>query len=68
MAMKLDTVVPFGRSLSEYTQMFSLTATDLSQRILGVGDGPASFNAEATQPKGTVISVDPIYCFTGAAI
>jgi hypothetical protein len=68
MAMKLDTVVPFGRSLDEYTKMFSLTTTDLSQRILGVGDGPASFNAEATQQQGTVVSVDPIYCFTGAEI
>jgi hypothetical protein len=68
MAMKLDIVVPFGRSLDEYTRMFGLTANDLSQRILGVGDGPASFNAEATQQQGTVISVDPIYCFTGAEI
>ncbi|WP_404788057.1 SAM-dependent methyltransferase [Altericista sp. CCNU0014] len=68
MAMKLDAVVPFGRSLDEYTRMFDLTAADLSQRILGVGDGPASFNAEATQQCGTVISVDPIYCFTGAEI
>jgi hypothetical protein len=68
MAMQLDAVVPFGRSLDEYTQMFGLTATDLSQQILGVGDGPASFNAEATQQQRMVISVDPIYCFTGAEI
>jgi hypothetical protein len=68
MAMQLDTVVPFGRSLDEYTQMFGLTATDLSHRILGVGDGPASFNAEASQKGTTVISIDPIYCFTGAEI
>lgn len=66
--MKLDAVVPFGRSLAEYTEMFSLTATDLSQRILGVGDGPASFNVEASQQGATVVSVDPIYCFSGAEI
>jgi hypothetical protein len=68
MAMQLDTVVPFGRSLDEYTHIFTLTPQDLSQRILGVGDGPASFNAEASQQGGTVVSIDPIYCFTGAEI
>jgi hypothetical protein len=68
MAMQLDAVVPFGRSLDEYTHMFNLTVRDLSQRILGVGDGPASFNAEASQRGGTVVSIDPIYCFTGAEI
>jgi hypothetical protein len=68
MAMQLDGVVPFGRSLKEYTLMFNLSAADLAQRILGVGDGPASFNAEATQQGASVISVDPIYCFTGAEI
>jgi hypothetical protein len=67
-AMQLDEVVPFGRSLDEYTQMFGLTPTDLSHRILGVGDGPASFNAEASQQGASVISIDPIYCFTGAEI
>jgi hypothetical protein len=66
--MQLDAVVPFGRSLDEYTQMFGLTPTDLSHRILGVGDGPASFNAEASQQGASVISIDPIYCFTGAEI
>ena len=48
MAMKLEKVVPFGRSLDEYIKMFKLTVADLGKRILGVGDGPASFNAEAT--------------------
>jgi hypothetical protein len=68
MAMQLDAVVPFGRSLDEYIHMFNLSAMDLSQRILGVGDGPASFNAEASQKGSTVVSIDPIYCFTGAKI
>jgi hypothetical protein len=68
MAMQLDAVVPFGRSLDEYIHMFNLTAMDLSQRILGVGDGPASFNAEVSQQGGMVVSIDPIYCFAGAEI
>ena len=68
MAMQLDAVVPFGRSLDEYTHMFNLTPQDLSQGILGVGDGPASFNAEASQQGAAVISIDPIYCFSGAEI
>ncbi len=68
MVMKLDTVVPFGRSLDEYIQMFSLTPTDLGQRILGIGDGPASFNAEATQRGIQVTSVDPVYAFSGTEI
>ncbi len=45
MAMKLDDVVPFGRSFHEYRLMFGLTEEDLDKRIIGVGDGPASFNA-----------------------
>jgi SAM-dependent methyltransferase len=68
MVMKLDTVVPFGRSLDEYIRMFTLTPTELDQRILGIGDGPASFNAEATQRGMKVTSVDPVYEFSGAEI
>jgi len=68
MAMKLETVVPFGRSLDEYIKMFDLTAVDLGRRILGVGDGPASFNAEATQLGYHIMSIDPIYQFSSAEI
>ncbi|MBC7969785.1 MAG: SAM-dependent methyltransferase [Verrucomicrobia bacterium] len=68
MAMKLETVVPFGRSLNEYIKMFDLTDVDLGKRILGVGDGPASFNAEATQLGYRVTSIDPIYQFSSAEI
>ncbi|GAB4383187.1 MAG: SAM-dependent methyltransferase [Elainellaceae cyanobacterium] len=64
MAMKLEKVVPFGRSLDEYTQMFRLSEADLAKQILGVGDGPASFNAEATKQGSKVISIDPIYEFS----
>lgn len=41
--------------------MFALTEADLRGRILGCGDGPASFNAEATRRGATVVSCDPIY-------
>ena len=68
MVMKLDRVVPFGRSLDEYTRMFNLSPDDLQKSILGVGDGPASFSAEGT-PKGyNITSIDPIYQFDGAEI
>ena len=63
MVMKLSNVVPFGRSLQEYCKMFNLTSDDLKLNILGVGDGPASFNAELTANGGHVVSVDPIYAF-----
>ena len=68
MAMQLEKVVPFGRSLDEYIKMFALSETDLNQRILGVGDGPASFNAEATKLGFNVTSIDPIYQFSGVEI
>lgn len=68
MAMKLETVVPFGRSLDEYINMFNLTDVDLSKRLLGVGDGPASFNAEATKLGYQVTSIDPIYQFSASEV
>lgn len=68
MVMKLDRVVPFGRSLDEYTKMFNLSSTDLQKHILGVGDGPASFNAEGTAKGYNITSIDPIYQFSGAEI
>lgn len=68
MAMMLEKVVPFGRSFDEYVQMFNLSPADLAQQIIGVGDGPASFNAEATQQGYSVTSIDPIYTFSGREI
>jgi hypothetical protein len=44
MVMKLNEVVPFGRSLDEYRHMFALTEDDLSKHILGAADGPARFS------------------------
>lgn len=63
MVMKLDEAVPFGRSLDEYRRMFALSDADLQSKILGVGDGPASFNAEMASQGKTVVSVDPLYRF-----
>jgi hypothetical protein len=67
-AMELREIVPWGRSFEEYRRMFGLTTDDLSGRILGCGDGPASFNAEATAAGHVVVSCDPIYAFADAAI
>jgi hypothetical protein len=68
MGIKLETIVPWGRSLSEYTAMFNLTSADLNRRILDCGGGPASFNAEMTCQGYSVISCDPIYQFNAAEI
>jgi hypothetical protein len=65
---ELRQVVPWGRSFHEYRQMFRLTDADLGRFILGCGDGPAGFNAEATRRGGRVISCDPIYGFTAGEI
>jgi hypothetical protein len=45
-SMQLADVKPWGRSLHEYRLMFSLSDSDLGQRVLGCGDGPARVNAE----------------------
>jgi hypothetical protein len=66
--MKLEEVVPWGRSLTEYRSMFNLSATDLNAKILGCGDGPASFNAEMTELGHSVVSIDPIYQFSAEQI
>ena len=68
MAITLEKVVPFGRSLEEYRRMFSLSANDLKKRIVGVGDGPASFNAEMNELGNRVTSIDPVYVFSATEI
>jgi len=64
MAVTLSSVVPWGRTMSEYRLMFDLSERDLNSRILGCGDGPASFNSEMTALGRRVISIDPIYALT----
>ena len=61
--MELTNIVPWGRSFEEYQAMFGLSEGDLSKRILGCGDGPASFNAEATDRGCQATSCDPVYQF-----
>ena len=66
--MELSEVVPWGRSFSEYKEMFSLSSDDLRKKLLGCGDGPACFNAELSANGGNVISIDPIYQFSAIQI
>jgi hypothetical protein len=66
--MKLSEVIPWGRSFDEYRRMFALTDCDLGRGILGCGDGPASFNAEATALGHRVVSCDPIFAFSASEI
>ena len=62
--MRLNEIVPWGRTLEEYKLMFNLTDTDLRKKIIGCGDGPASFNCEMTELGFSVVSIDPIYQFS----
>lgn len=48
--------------------MFALSDADLEGRIVGCGDGPASFNVEATLAGTSVTSVDPLYRWPATAI
>ena len=68
MPFSLQHVIPWGRTFAEYQGMFDLSPADLCRRILGCGDGPASFNAELTALGGEVVSIDPMYAFSGAVI
>jgi hypothetical protein len=68
MAFTLSEVVPWGRTFEEYRVMFALSEADLTTRILGCGDGPASFNAVATGKGAHVVSADPLYQFSDVEI
>lgn len=64
MAIQYDQVVPWGRNFDEYVRMFHLTEDDLRKKIIGCGDGPASFNYEATLKGYHITSIDPVYIFS----
>lgn len=66
--MNLFNIVPLGRSFGDYRAMFALSDADLQGLVLGCGDGPAGFNAEATASRLQVISVGPIYVYSAAEI
>jgi hypothetical protein len=48
--------------------MFALSDEELTRRIVGCADGPASFNAEATRRGGRVVSCDPLYRWDAAQV
>lgn len=64
MSFQLNSVVPWGRNMAEYRCMFQLDDADISKKIAGFGDGPASFNCEAARQGYSVTSFDPIYQFS----
>ncbi|MEO1145943.1 MAG: SAM-dependent methyltransferase [Cyanobacteria bacterium J06638_22] len=68
MGLQLKEIVPWGRSLAEYIQMFDLSPADRQRRILDCAGGPASFNAEMTAQGNSVQSCDPIYQFSAEQI
>ena len=61
-------IVPWGRSFDEYLDMFNLCEEDLARDIVGVGDGPASFNTRMYQRGTPIVSVDPIYRYSEAEL
>lgn len=63
--MKLENIVPWGRSMREYKEMFALSKEEMGgKKILGCGDGPSSFNTEAEYEGGEVVSIDPLYAYS----
>jgi len=68
MSFELQHIVPWGRNLAEYKSMFNLKESDFNKKIIGFGDGPASFNTEATKLGVNITSLDPIYQFSCSEI
>ena len=66
--LTLDQVFPWGRTFTEYCRMFALRSVDLAGRVLGCGDGPASFNATLSARGGRIVSTDPLYQFSADEI
>jgi hypothetical protein len=66
--LKLEEVVPWGRSFEEYSHMFDLTPADVAGSVLDCASGPSSFNAEASRKGYHVVSCDPIYRFSAEEI
>lgn len=66
--LRLEEVVPWGRSASEYTAMFALTPQNLDARLLDCGGGPSSFTAELSAQGRRVTACDPLYAFSAAQI
>jgi ubiquinone/menaquinone biosynthesis C-methylase UbiE len=65
---QIKDVLPWGRNAAEYDAMFKLNDLLPTHRVLDVGGGPASFNAEKTEKGYKVVSVDPLYQFSSDEI
>lgn len=68
MPLQYKDIVPWGRNYDEYVRMFDLNEEELRLRILGCGDGPASFNCVCYRSGRKVVSVDPLYQFSAEDI
>lgn len=68
MVFQLNAVVPWGRNMAEYVEMFELTSAELNRKIISFADGPASFNAEATRAGHDITSLDVVYQFSAAEL
>ena len=67
--MELKNIVPWGRNMQEYMQIFNLSHEDIvSKKFLGCGDGPSSFNTEVDCEGGSVVSIDPLYRYSKSEI
>ena len=64
MKFELEKVVPWGRNLKEYQEIFNLSNDDLDKNIISFGDGPASFNSELNYLRKKCTSIDVIYQFS----
>jgi hypothetical protein len=62
--MKLNEVIPLGRTFTEYQNMFGLNKADLNKKILDCGGGPSSFNYEMKMQNREVTTIDPLYQFS----
>ena len=68
LAFDLGRAVPWGRNRVEYLAFFDLLGLEPGTRILDCGSGPSSFNAEMTALGFPVVSADPLYAYSKAAI
>jgi hypothetical protein len=60
-SIKLNEVIPLGRSGNEYLQMFNLFGMHENRSFLDCAAGPSSFNAFMTTQGKRVVSVDPLF-------
>ena len=68
MPVRLDSVVPWGRSFDEYVRMFALSGEDLGGRVLDCAAGPSAFAAGLRRRGGSVVAADPVYALPAGEI